>query len=343
MWHRPKRTGDHPPLDANFFRRAPRHALRNLLRRVISHAAELGEADLLASAPPVSLEQHFGRLFFEMQRDPREQNVAAYYDLIRLYSDELLATTSWMSGRSGPLRQLIELELRRGYRLSIVTFNHDLLIENALVQVPSRTYGNVWCMSHAYGLGDLETIDDPTSDTFSMDCPGDRARHIPVYKLHGSVNWVFKTLRANPPSEASRRRRELLIWINRVIRPRVRNVTWPTGSGRGGRGSWYLWSLIVPPIYEKGGFIRNELKGVWDRAADALESADRVIFWGYSFPQADVYSRYFFQRAANVNSALRRPILINPDPASHHELWSILQPRRVDHYRDVRAYLLRNT
>jgi hypothetical protein len=341
MWHRPKRDRDHPPLDATFFRRVSRHP-SPLLSRVVQHADRLGEADLLASDPPVSLEQHFGRLFFDMQTDPGTSTNAAYYDLIRLYSDELLSTTSWMSDkRSGPLRRVIEAELRRSQKLAIVTFNHDLLIENALVHVPSRTLGNVWCTQHAYGLGNLNTIEDESSDTFSMDCPGHPDEHVPVYKLHGSVNWVFKTAAANPPAEATRRKRELLIWTNRTIRPNVRNVTWTSPSGKG-RGRWYLWSLIVPPIYEKGGFIRHELKGVWDSAAELLEEADRVIFWGYSFPRADVYSRYFFQRASKRNDALRRPVLINPDPASHHELWSVLQPISVEHYRDVRGYLLRN-
>jgi hypothetical protein len=340
-WHRPKRDRDYPPLDANFFSRAPRHAVGSLLEKVRQHAVRLGETNLFDSDPPVSLEQHVGRLFFDMQTDPGSANVSAYYDLIRLYSDELLATTSWMSGRrSGPLRRVIEAELRRGHDLSILTFNHDLLIENALVHIPSRSFGSVWCMKHAYGLGDLETIQDRT-ETFAMDCPGSRDDHIPLYKLHGSVNWVFKTAAENPPAEASRRRRQLLIWINRIIRPRIRNVRWTSRSGRG-RGTWYLWSLIVPPIYEKSGFIRNELKAVWDSAAEDLEHADRVIFWGYSFPRADVYSRYFFQRAANANGGLRRPVLINPDPASHRELWTVIQPNAVEHYRDVRGYLLRN-
>ena len=78
---------------------------------------------------------------------------------------------------------------------------------------------------------------------------------------------------------------------------------------------------------------------MWDDAADALARANRVVFWGYSFPRADTHARYFFQRAAYVNEALRHPLLINPDPASHHELWSVLNPSAVEHHRDVTAYL----
>jgi hypothetical protein len=235
--HRPKRDRDHPPLDATFFQRAPRHALPTLLRRVEGHAEELGQLHLTDAVPPVSLEQHLGRLYFEMQRRPTDDNVGAYYDLINLYSDELLETTSWMAGRSGPIRRVIETELRRSDALSVVTFNHDLLIENALsLMAPSR-FGRVWCMNHAYGLGSLETIAN-AGPTFSMECPGGPDEHVRIYKLHGSVNWVFRTLREHPPPEATRGKRDLLIWNKTSIPAYNRRVTYP-GRSRG-RRSWYL-------------------------------------------------------------------------------------------------------
>jgi hypothetical protein len=67
-----------------------------------------------------------------------------------------------------------------------------------------------------------------------------------------------------------------------------------------------------------------------------------VIFWGYSFPRADIHSRYFFQRVSNRNNALLRPVLINPDPAAHRELWSVMRPTSVQHFQDVEAFLAAN-
>jgi hypothetical protein len=237
-----------------------------------------------------------------------------------------------MTKRSGPIKRVIQRELDAKRRLSVVTFNHDLLIENALSLIPSNRYGNVWCMRHAYGFPEDVGACNNKSEEFDWRCPGSRADHIPIFKLHGSVNWVFRTLRRTPPQEATRRRRDLFVWTNRVLPEHVRKL-------RGPKRDWYLWSLIVPPIYEKHGFIRGELNAVWDGAAEALRAADRVIFWGYSFPRADVHARYFLQGAAQENPALKRPILINPDPLSQNELWTVLGPASLEHFRDVAAYL----
>jgi hypothetical protein len=270
-----------------------------------------------------------------MQTNQNDANIRSFYDLINLYADELLTTTSWMTGRSGPIRKVIQAELKAGRRVCMVTFNHDLLIENALALMPSVRYGRVWCLRHAYGFPEGTPGIANASATFDYACPGGTDEHVPILKLHGSVNWVFRTLRSMPPAEASRRRRELLICTNRSLPPHIRRLR---GSGR----RWYLWSLIVPPIYEKHGYIRNELRDTWERAASVLSTAGRVIFWGYSFPRADPHARYLFQAAAQVNpSALRRPILINPDPEAHRALWNVLQPRHVEHYRDVRPFLER--
>jgi hypothetical protein len=111
------------------------------------------------------------------------------------------------------------------------------------------------------------------------------------------------------------------------------------GTATGGRSSWYMWPLIVPPVYEKHSYITGELKRVWDSAGDVLRRATRVVFWGYSFPRADLHARYFFTALAHDNPALRAPVLINPDPRSQDELWTVLQPEKVSHYRSVEAFL----
>ena len=85
--------------------------------------------------------------------------------------------------------------------------------------------------------------------------------------------------------------------------------------------------------------INEALKRTRDAAGDTLERANRVVVWGYSFPRADLHARYFFSVAAHKNPALRSPILINPDPRSQDELWGVIRPHKVSHYRDVEAFL----
>ena len=339
--HHPKRDRLHPPLDRNFFLRVARRIgaegsasdRRPLLDRVVSRATALGQRDLTGSNPSVSLEEHLGRLYFDMNTAANETNIASYYDLIRLYNSELLATTNWMVGRNGCIRRLLDRELRRG-TVSVITFNHDLLIENALATLARTRHGGAWCFEHAYGIDFADLIADPSAE-YEWSCPGRRDRHVPIYKLHGSCNWVYRTKNVYPSSQVARGDRAILLWTNTHISQSVRM----TASSSPGRTAWYMWPLIIPPVYEKHSYITGGLKRVWDNAGDALRSATRVVFWGYSFPRADLHARYFFTALAHQNDALRNPILINPDPRSQDELWAVLQPQKVSHYRNIDAFL----
>src|SRR4051794_27025119 len=93
--HRRTWEVDHPPLDLNFFRRAARHGAEPF-GAVANHARDLGQPELTQDNPPVSLEEHLGRLYFEMNNAGTEENVRAYFDLVHLYTTELLTTTNWM-------------------------------------------------------------------------------------------------------------------------------------------------------------------------------------------------------------------------------------------------------
>jgi hypothetical protein len=329
---RPSQDRDHPPLDSTFFMRVARHASKDRLKPILDRAATLGQRDVCSAVRQVSLEQYLGRLYFEMHNERTQENLEAYFDLVRLYAAELLTTTNWMAGRAGSLARLLKAELNSGNRVSIVTFNHDLLAENALDSLSVHRYGHVLCLRHAYGLGDIDTCRVKGDPVYSFECPGDEEQHVPIYKMHGSLNWVFRTLRAHPSLEFARKDRAFMVWNNKVIPPDVRILS-------GKRRDWYLWPLVIPPIYEKHAFIHGRLRKVWDQGAAALMEADRVIFYGYSFPNADLHARYFFQGASHANEALRSPVLVNPDPAAHAALWATLRPREVQHFNDVEDLL----
>lgn len=345
MFHHPKRDRLYPPLDRNFFPRSARHTRggsrtdrARLINQVVARARSLGVGDLLGQSPAVSLEEHMGRLFYDLNSAASDANIRAYYDLVRVYQSELVETTNWMVGKHGVTRRLIQRELRNS-DLSIVTFNHDLLIENALASLPTSRHPGAWCLAHAYGFATAGFIAD-NSDTFDAICTGTTHNHIPVYKLHGSLNWVYRTRNEYPSAAVAKGDRALYLWTNRQLSQSTQMRTGTAGAGRAaGRASWYMWPQIIPPVYEKHSYITGDLRHVWNDARDVLAAADRVIFWGYSFPRADLHARYFFAALAHQNDALRTPVLINPDPRSQDELWAVLQPRRVTHYRDINSFL----
>jgi hypothetical protein len=272
-----------------------------------------------------------------MNHNPLRTSTQAYFDAVRLYSSEIIRTTNWMMGKGGLMKKLMQKELKAKRVISIVTFNVDLLAENALSCLTKGRPNANWCLNHAYGFSaakePLVASSSEYQGSFAYD--GDRAE-IPVFKMHGSVNWVFQHRDENPPADLVSKEREFFV---------VTNERLPTGRltyvKRGGKGrkTWYLSPLIVPPVYEKHGFIKRHLQEVWDGASAALGTADRIVFWGYSFPQADTHARHYFQGLSDANPALKHPITINPDPKAESALWDVLKSRSVGHYRTADDYL----
>ena len=58
------------------------------------------------------------------------------------------------------------------------------------------------------------------------------------------------------------------------------------------------------------------MRSVWRGAADDLEQAERVVFFGYSLPSADIEGEKLFQRSIARNEALEWVDLVNPDPTA---------------------------
>jgi hypothetical protein len=213
--------------------------------------------------------------------------------------------------------------------ISIVTFNIDLLIE-ATLEILTRSRPGRWTLQRAYGFNDpLDVLTGPGEDFPTEDGPVD----IPLYKMHGSVNWLFRTRDYYPPADLMAQPRKIWLLSDRIIGTRRASYQPPRGR------RWPLFPLIVPPVYEKHLLIRNNLGEVWSSAHAALLDASRVVFWGYSFPSADTHARHFFQSLSDQNVALKSPVLINPDPAAAQALWAVLRPRQIEHYQDALAYL----
>jgi SIR2-like domain len=329
---RPTRTKEHPPLDANFFQRVAKHRSSTLFRAVQRVAARLGVDDLARANPSVGLEEYLGRLFFNANHNPLSTSVREYYEAIDLYAWEVLATTNWMIGKAGMIKRVLQREVAAGRRVSVITFNIDLLIENALERLAHSRPSAPWGLMDAYGFATPPDTLYGAAAHFDESGPAE----IKLYKMHGSVNWVFPIRDLYPPGDLASRPREIKIVVDKELPPHRLRVG--TGKTRG-RTTWYGFPLIVPPIYEKHAFIRMHLQEVWESAQAALQDASKVVFWGYSFPVADTHARQFFQGMADRNPVLRSPIVINPDPATGAALWTLLRADQVTQYRDVGGYL----
>ena len=125
----------------------------------------------------------------------------------------------------------------------VLTFNYDLVIETAIHR------------------------DDPEHEHFTnkiwVGLPGERQPRevVPVYKLHGSIDWAVLPGKHIVGSDRKDRLEALRSGETKIA--------------------------IAAPGSSKAEFVREHLEPLWRPAEKALAEAERVFFIGYSFPDTD--------------------------------------------------------
>lgn len=157
--------------------------------------------------------------------------------------------------------------------------------------------GDLFIVTTNYELGLERAVQDiwGTADTRAFWYPGweeDQGSHaVPIFKLHGSLNWL--ECRGSSGDRSCRKRRRDL-WQERlpVSLDRLPDLDeWRRTFSHGDK----KWTpVMVPFVHHKDHWTQNDnefwkelFDGVWGRARDMLESAEPLHFWGYSLPEAD--------------------------------------------------------
>jgi hypothetical protein len=156
---------------------------------------------------------------------------------------------------------------------SIISLNYELMIDNAL----SRNLGK----SVDYGIPMRH--DDQTETQQAA------ANSLPLYKLHGSLNWLYCP-----------RCQEITLTHSE------KGVQYIFGNGAdASRGTCpqchsHYEPLIITPTMAKS-YANPLLNEIWRKAEDKITTADEIIFAGYSLPSADVYLKCMLKRAVFAN------------------------------------------
>jgi hypothetical protein len=106
-------------------------------------------------------------------------------------------------------------------------------------------------------------------------------RGIPLFKLHGSLNWFHC-----PTCNNLRLTRQRKAAYDLIFNPR--NATCP-------KSKTIYSPAIVPPTFYKN-LSKVFLSDVWYRAETALLETQHIIFCGYSLPDADIHVKYLIKR-----------------------------------------------
>lgn len=345
------RLREQPPLDADFFARVNRLTDRDadLQHRVSTLRASIAATQGLIqdpwAGPQMRLEQYFADVYYEVASARSSQALPVYLELLGLYVEVLCQTTNWIAThpRGGSVDRLVQREVDRNdpEEATIITFNHDLVLEGAIVRLWPDFMGG--CLNALYGdLGLTELFPSAGRPTFPRHRPAcTHSRPLLLLKLHGSLNWSVRTRSRNPGMNtlfpANQNRAVYLLNDREAPATPVHEVP------RGRRHEWYLWNLVVPPIYEKHRIIgMSVINRVWDMAYQRLRSASRLILFGYSMPEPDVSAQQMFRNALASNSNLKEVDVINPNAELVLKLKAVLSPRVIRLYDSVETYIARN-
>jgi hypothetical protein len=339
-----------PPLDTTFFEVVDARGISLSPALTTYFRNYLGVEPTASTLREYRMEEVFKDVAYDFRETPNDKvALDAYIDLVDLYLRVLRGTTNWLSGDSrtgGPVGRLLDSAATAGDSLTVITFNHDLVIENELVR--RARLRRRWCLDKGYGSASEELhLLYPASNVARFHLHSDDAcehdRPISILKLHGSLNWVVRLNSKRPPAKFLKGEgpaKEIHLLIRREISERQHYAR--KGAGR---KRWDLWPIVVPPVYAKHELRTQILDGVWADAKSALRAADQVLFYGYSLPELDVEAEKLFERALLQNANADWINVVNPASSSAGRFARVSPKRPVrwypslDHFFDSGGFI----
>jgi NAD-dependent SIR2 family protein deacetylase len=149
---------------------------------------------------------------------------------------------------------------------ALISLNYDIYMDNALIRARGQFGVD---LDYGTDFANFDHDDD-------WERPGERS--MPLFKLHGSLNWLYC-----PRCTAL------------TLTPKIKGILSHRHKGLCGCNE-ELAPIIVPPSFFKE-MSNYHLQTIWRKAERALVSAKRIVFCGYSLPDADIHIKYMLKRA----------------------------------------------
>jgi hypothetical protein len=200
-------------------------------------------------------------------------------------------------------------ERKEDRRDTIITFNYDTIFEDNL-----RDLGISWDRGIPPSL--LEK-----KESSRRDVEGVKETAVTVLKPHGSVNWaalspegqerlIRRLLQVEIPEAMKAGRLEDLVRRSFDNVPIRRLHEFRDYAALRTDQVWRDSVLLAPPTWQKR--LGGHLAAVWDRAVEAIRTATRIVFLGYSIPATDQHVRYLLAAGLQNNISLRKVFFVNP-------------------------------
>lgn len=191
---------------------------------------------------------------------------------------------------------------------SFISLNYDILIDNALVRAKKD-----FKLDLDYAVEFMN---------FGGDCERPRsARSIRLFKLHGSLNWLYcptcRAIRITPKEKG------------------VCRLKWHPEDCTCSKCHTLAVPIVIPPTYFKA-LSNLYLREIWQAAEQALMECDRIIFCGYSFPDADVHIRYLLKRVEVNRQRTPDVYIVNEHTGKKEADRQVEKDRYIRFFKDKR-------
>lgn len=216
-----------------------------------------------------------------------------YQWLVDCIVNELLLSMREKLGNENPQPPSVYVDFaRRCLRkdVTIITFNWDHIAEWLLF---TEFGGLDYCL-------DLDNVKKADRAV------GNISKGVKLLKLHGSVNWLVCENPNHP-----------IHIYNSWQAHKVRLDYCREKKCRG-----QLYKMVIPPVWHKRGYAQR-IRELWEKAADELCVADRIVIIGYSLPIFDISARYLLLLSTYLNRKLKVEIVNGPgfDEKSYKQIF----------------------
>ena len=193
--------------------------------------------------------------------------------------------------RSDPCPYHQKLINQLGHNDTIITFNWDLLVDNAI-------------SSESASPPDYATIFDKTfTGEWGSYNPG--ADHPKLLKLHGSLNWMYCKKCKKSYAYVLQGK----VTTDTILNPDAKWLKCPDCRNH------QLEPIIIPPTINKPYEEWEIVKQIWKEAKNCLITADEITIIGYSLPLTDFRAKWLFMEAvAERKQPLKKLTIVDKYP-----------------------------
>lgn len=176
--------------------------------------------------------------------------------------------------------------------VSVISTNWDILLDNSLKKIISNSGENA-VVDYCCYISSHNPIDDTVKP--GLEILGQGGFNIKLLKLHGSYNWLQCPRCLRVYVEFNEK-----IAVNQYEK---KDTCRHCDKNFQKQNSHILTSNLIMPTFLKD-FSNPQYKLIWQNAGVELAEATKVIFIGYSLPQADFEMRQLLSRMIRENAEI---------------------------------------